>query len=47
MTRAVWLVKAPADNRDPNLVASCAAFLDGIATALGEPLAFTEDQDLF
>ena len=47
MARAVWLVKAPDDNRDPNLAASCAAFLDEIGQALGEPLAFTEDQDLF
>lgn len=47
MAKAVWLVKAPDDNRDPNLAASCAAFLDEIAAALGEPLAFTEDQELF
>ncbi|HPX93475.1 MAG TPA: hypothetical protein PK646_04065 [Bacillota bacterium] len=47
MTKAVWLVKAPDDNRDPNLAASCAAFLEEIAGALGEPLVFTEDQHVF
>lgn len=47
MTNHVWLVKAPDDNRDPNLLASCEAFLAEISDALGEGLTFTEDRELF
>lgn len=47
MTKQVWLVKAPDDNRDPNLVALCEAFLQEIADALGDTLAFSEDLDAF
>ncbi len=48
MTRnSVWLVKAPDDNRDPNLQAYCEAFLAGISDALGEDLAFTQDEEDF
>ncbi|MFA5585087.1 MAG: hypothetical protein WDA02_00865 [Saccharofermentanales bacterium] len=47
MTNLVWLVKAPNDNRDPNLTASCQAFLDEIARALDQKLDFTEDRNAF
>ncbi|HZK28744.1 MAG TPA: hypothetical protein VFD19_00840 [Clostridia bacterium] len=47
MTQSVWLIKAPDDNRDPNLTASCEAFLGDVSQALGETLFFTEDHQAF
>ncbi|MGI6157611.1 MAG: hypothetical protein ACOYH4_03970 [Saccharofermentanales bacterium] len=47
MSRPVWLIKAPADNRDPYLLPSLHAFLDDVAEALGEPLTFTDNADAF
>lgn len=47
MTKLLWLVKAPEDNRDPNLQASLDAYLKEVSEALGEPLAFTEDEAAF
>ena len=47
MTQSVWLIKAPNDNRDPNLTASCNAFLGEVSQALGEALVFTQDRQAF
>lgn len=47
MTKLVWLVKAPDDNRDPNLQASLDAYLKEVSEALGESLAFTGDEEAF
>ncbi|MDY0119199.1 MAG: hypothetical protein RBS18_01055, partial [Clostridia bacterium] len=47
MTKLVWLVKAPDDNRDPNLVRSCEDFLGEIEKSLGESLTFSENLEAF
>lgn len=47
MTRLVWLVKAPDDNRDPHLQDFLDTYLKDLSEALGQALHFTEDEEAF
>lgn len=47
MAKFVWLVKAPDDNRDPNLIKTLEDYLAQVSQALGESLTVTEDEAVF